>query len=65
MSGNAHGARANIGVAAVPEAERGPGRRGGETALPGAPPLTRLAVCPQGILWPGLSNSMPGSRRVQ
>jgi hypothetical protein len=29
------------------------------------PPLTRLAACPWGILWPGFSNSMPGSKRVQ
>jgi DnaJ domain len=30
------------------------GRRGGETALPGAPPLTRLAACPLGHLVAGL-----------
>src|SRR5437764_11837986 len=44
-------------------AERSPGHRGGETVLPGAPPLTRLAICP-GAVWPGLSNSMPGPKRV-
>jgi hypothetical protein len=38
--------------------------RGGGGAA-GAPPLTRLAACHWGILWPGFSNSMPGSKRVQ
>jgi hypothetical protein len=30
-------------------AERSPGHRGGETVLPGAPPLTRLATCPGAV----------------
>lgn len=48
----------------VPKAERSPGPRGGETVLPG-PALTRLAACPWGTLWPGFSNSMPGSSAFQ
>jgi hypothetical protein len=34
---------------------------GGDGAA-GALPLTRLAACPWGILWPGFSTSMPGSK---
>jgi hypothetical protein len=49
----------------VPEAERGPRAPWGGDGAAGAPPLTRLAACPWGILWPGFSNSMPGSKRVQ
>jgi hypothetical protein len=44
---------------AVPRAPRG-----GDGAA-GAPPLTRLAACLWGILQPGFSTSMPGSKRVQ
>jgi hypothetical protein len=42
--------------------ERGPGAPRGGYGAAGARPLTRLAGCPWGILWPGLSTSMPGSK---
>jgi hypothetical protein len=45
----------------VPKAERARAPRGGYGAA-GALPLTRLAACPWGILRPGLSTSMPGSK---
>jgi len=48
----------------VPRGGGAPGTAGGGGAA-GAPPLTRLAACHWGILWPGFSNSMPGSKRVQ
>ena len=48
----------------VPEAERGPGRRGGVTTLPGPQPQPGSLPAPRGISWPGFSNSMPVPKRV-
>lgn len=47
------------GLTGWANAERSPGHRGGDTALPG-PAQTRLAACPGGILRPGSPTACPG-----
>jgi hypothetical protein len=46
-------------------AERSPGHRGGETVLPGAPPLTRLATCPGAVCGRAYLTACPDRRAFQ